>query len=111
MHTHRSFDVSSLVVLLLAAGATAATVALVPGTPTSATAEHPDHAHDHHQAGELPPLDGTTEATLERFLAIDPDVLAGAHDHAGGQDHAGGDAAADVADGLARSNCGVRGPG
>ena len=109
MYTHRKLDASSLVVLLLAVGATASTFALTPTTPTSDTAANSDHAHDQHdhQPGGLPPLDGTTEATLERFLAIDPDVLSGAHDH----DHASGHAAADASDRWTKRNGGVRGPG
>ncbi len=107
MRPLRRLDFSSFVVLLLATGATASTFALVPTTPTSAASSN--HAHDHrdHPADGLPPLDGTTEATLERFLAIDPGVLAGAHDH----DHGSATAAADTSDCPTKRNGGVRGPG
>lgn len=88
--------------ILVAAALVAASCAADTGSDAPATSAAPPAIADHdapdgghHEGddhdGEVTANAGTTEATLQRMRSMDPDVLAGAHDHDDHADHASRD--------------------
>jgi sortase (surface protein transpeptidase) len=82
--------------ILVAAALVAASCAAETAADRPATTAAPDGTRDERRVdvdvdGEVTANAGTTEATLQRMLAMDPGVLAGAHDHGDPADHAAHD--------------------